>query len=189
MSIDTMSTGGPDQADRPERPAVSGYGAWTGFQIQVDRSDWHPRCRAFYEYWLSISSPGRLPSRKHISPEDIVPLLPRVWMLDVFRSPLRFRYRLVGTGEVLTLGRDPTGQWLDEAHPEFLTNRVVSDRYRFMAECGRPTWRHGTARWRQDPLHRTFENCIVPLAVDGVTVDIIFAFSIAFSADGNPVTV
>ena len=81
---------------------------------------------------------GRLPGRQHVSPFDIVPLLPRVWLLDVVRDPLRFRYRLVRTGEVRTLGREVTGQWIDEAHPEFLTNASLQARYRYMAECGQP---------------------------------------------------
>ena len=76
-----------------------------------DRAAWHPQCCTFYEYWLRITPPGRLPGRQHVSPLEIVPLLPRVWLLDVTRAPLRFRYRLVGTGEALTLGREVTGQW------------------------------------------------------------------------------
>jgi hypothetical protein len=94
-------------------------------------------------------------------------------MLDVVRRPLRFRYRLVGTGEALMLGREVTDQWVDEAHPEFLANASLQARYRYMAERGQPTWRRGPARWRQGPRHLTVENCIVPLANDGENVDII----------------
>ena len=113
------------------------YGEWADFEVPDDRSGWNADCRAFYDCWLRISPPGRLPGRQHVSPFDIVPLLPRVWLLDVVRDPLRFRYRLVGTGEVRTLGREVTGQWIDEAHPEFLTNASLQARYRYMAECGR----------------------------------------------------
>jgi hypothetical protein len=168
---------------------VSPYGVWTDYRIPASRSGWHPLCRTFYDYWLSISPPGGLPGRQHLSPLDIVSLLPRIWMLDVVRTPLRFRYRLIGTGETAAMGRELTGQWIDEAHPEFLTNRRISDRYRFMAHCGQPTWRRGPARWRRNRLHTTIENCIVPLAADGTNVDILFALSVAFFTDGTPVPI
>jgi hypothetical protein len=184
-----MRTDRKRPADEPGHAEPSDYAEWTDFRVPEDRSNWHPQCRAFYDYWLTISPPGRLPGRQHVSPFEIVPLLPRVWMLDVVHNPLRFRYRLVGTGEVRTLGREVTGQWIDEAHPEFLTNPSLQARYRYMAECGRPTWRRGPARWRQDPRHLTVENCIVPLASYGENVDILFAFSLAFFENGQLVPV
>jgi len=168
-------------------PSELRHGPWTDFQVPEDRTGWHPQCRRLYDYWSGISPPGRLPGRQHVSPADIVPLLPRVWMLDVVREPLRFRYRLVGTGEVGTLGRDVTGQWLDDVHPEFRTDALLNGRYRFMADTGRPTWRRGPVRWRHDNMHREVENCMVPLASDGSTVDIILALSVLFQADGSEI--
>src|SRR6202140_589588 len=84
-------------APEPNVAVAAGFGAWTVHQIPEDRSGWHPMVRRFYEYWLSVAPPGRLPGRQHIRPEDLVPLLPQLWMADVYRDPLRFRYRLVGT--------------------------------------------------------------------------------------------
>src|SRR5258707_1296396 len=78
-------------------PETTDFGIWTGHRIPEDRSSWHPLVCRLYEYWRAAAPPGRLPGRQHIAPEDIVPLLSRLWMLDVFREPLRFRYRLVGT--------------------------------------------------------------------------------------------
>ena len=46
----------------------------------------------------------------------------RMWMLDVHRDPLRYRYRLCGTEMVRSLGREVTGIWLDEAHPQLIEN-------------------------------------------------------------------
>jgi PAS domain len=174
----------------PDLARTGDFGPWTDYRIPADRSGWHPDCRRFYEYWSSVApAPGCLPGRRHVSPTEIVPLLPRVWMLDVVRAPLRFRYRLVGTAEVSTLGRDLTGQWVDEAHPNFADNPYLGNRYRFMAETGRPTWRRGPVRWGHDSEHRSVENCMVPLASDGATVDIIFAISVVFFKTGQPVPV
>ncbi|HVJ54366.1 MAG TPA: PAS domain-containing protein [Aliidongia sp.] len=192
MSMTSLDIAPRKARDRtgPEAPSfIEDFGPWTQFRIPEDRSGWNHQCRRFYQYWLDIAPPGRLPGRQHVSPGDIVSLLPRVWMLDVVRAPLRFRYRLVGTGEVATLGLDATGHWLDEVHPESVTDPALNDRYRFMVETGRPTWRRGPVRWGHDKSHRLVENCMVPLAADGRTVDIIFAFSMLFHDDGTAVLV
>jgi hypothetical protein len=166
----------PDRAD---------FGVWTGHRIPDDRSPWHPLVRRFYEYWRAVAPPGRLPGRQHIAPEDIVPLLSRLWIIDVFRDPLRFRYRLVGTDITRSVQRELTGQWLDEAQPESVRNVNLRDRYRFILETGQPTWRRGPTLWDRDPNHRVVENCLAPLATDGGTVDKVIAVSVLFDANGR----
>jgi len=166
-------------------PAGSTYGVWTNHRVPDDPSEWHPRIRRFYDYWLSVAPPGRLPGRQHIAPEDMIALLPRLWMADVFRGPLRLRYRLVGTEIVRSVQRELTGQWLDEAQPESVSNPTLSNRYRFIVETGQPTWRRGATLWSRDRQHRCVENCLVPLASDGATVDKILAMTVLFDTDGR----
>ena len=166
-------------------PALADFGVWTDHRIPDDRSSWHPLVRQFYEYWLKVAPPAGLPGRQHIAPEDLVPLLPRLWILDVFRNPLRFRYRLVGTEITRSVQRELTGLWLDEARPETARNPILRDRYRFIVEAGRPTWRRGQTLWSRDPTHRLVENCFAPLARDGKTVDKIIAVSVMFDASGR----
>lgn len=167
--------------------ATGDYGIWTGHRIPEDRSAWHPMVRRFYDYWLSVAPPGRLPGRQHVAPEDLVPLLPRLWLIDVYRDPLRFRYRLVGTAVVKSVGRELTNKWLDEVQPQSMRNPAVRDRYRFVAETGRPAWRRGATSWERDPIHRTIENCFVPLAADGKTVDKIFTVNVLYDAGGREI--
>jgi hypothetical protein len=162
------------------------YGVWTGYQIPDDRDGWHPLVRCFYEYWVSVSPPGQLPGRQHIAPEEVPALWSRMWMLDVYRDPLRYRYRLCGTEMVRSLGREVTGAWLDEAHPQLAENPQSRERFRFVAEIGRATWRHGAPLWTRDPEHRTIETCIVPLAADGSRVDKILGISVMFDSQGKP---
>jgi hypothetical protein len=164
----------------------SDYGIWTGYRIPEDRSDWHPLVRAFYDYWRSVSPPDRLPGRQHIAPEAIPLLWSRLWMLDVHRDPLRYRYRLCGTEVVRSLGREVTGLWLDEAHPTLVANPQSRDRFRYMAETGQPTWRRGPPLWTRDPEHRIVETCVVPLAADGFTVDKILGLTVMFDSQGRP---
>jgi len=179
--------GEPMTEDRPPSDAAreNGFGAWTDHRIPEDRSGWHPLVQTFYDYWLAAAPPGRLPGRQHVRPEDLAPLLSRLWLLDVYRDPLRFRYRLAGTDIVRSVGRELTNGWLDEVQPETLQNPMLRDRYRYIVETGRPTWRRGPSFWVRNPLHRIIENCLVPLAADGQNVDMVFAVSVLFDASGQ----
>jgi hypothetical protein len=64
---------------------------------------------------------------------------------------------------------------------------MAYDRYRFVTETGRPTWRRGPIYWKRDPAQRSIETCMAPLATDGVIVDRIFAMSVAFDANGREI--
>lgn len=81
--------------------------------------DCHPKIRSLAEYWLRISPENCIPGRQHFDPLEIWDLVSNVWIVDVFDSPPRFRYRVVGTRIVEYLGRDPTGETMDEVFPHF----------------------------------------------------------------------
>jgi len=172
-------------APRPSEPNPD-YGEWTNYQIPDDRSGWHPLVRRFYDYWLSVAPPGRLPGRQHISPDQMTPFLSKLWLLDIHRDPLRFRCRLIGSDMVRTLGGEVTGRWLDEVHPQSTVNPSSRERFRILAEQARPSWRRGLPHWvRAVPEYRVVESCLVPLAGDGVTVDIVMAMSMLFDGSGR----
>jgi hypothetical protein len=166
-------------------PIAGDYGEWTDHRIPDDRSAWHPLAQQFYEYWLAAAPPGLLPGRQHIRPEEMIPFLSRLWLLDVHRDPLRYRCRLIGSDMARSIGRDVTGAWFDEVHPQSVNNPSSRDRFRLIAEQGRPTWRRGAPRWVREPDYRIVENCLVPLAADGHTVDKLLGMSVVFDADGK----
>ncbi len=180
-----FSNGRAQEPDRAAeiRPAV----AWQECDAATDRSAWNPRIARFFEYWLSIATPGRLPGRQHFDPLDIPELMPRVWILDVVRGPtgLRFRYRLVGTKEVDTLQREVTGQWLDAVHPHLSARADAFDRFRHIAERGVATYRKGQVSFLHHKDHRIVENCMLPLARDGSRVDMIAACSVLYLLSGK----
>jgi hypothetical protein len=165
--------------------AVDDFGDWTGYEIPRDRTDWHPLVCRLYDYWRSIAPPDRLPGRQDLVPEDIAPLWSRAWMLDVFRDPLRYRYRLCGTEMVRSLGREVTGEWIDEVHPVLIANPRSCERLRFMVETGCPTWRRGPPLWTREPKQPQIETCIVPFAGDGRSVDKMLAVSVLFDYAGR----
>ncbi|MGH6894386.1 MAG: PAS domain-containing protein [Dongiaceae bacterium] len=58
-----------------------------------------PRIHRLYSYWNGLRQGGSdiLPRRADVAPDQIRELLPNIMIVDVEQSPLRFRYRLVGT--------------------------------------------------------------------------------------------
>jgi hypothetical protein len=176
----------PAAADQAASQPAGEFGVWTGYQIPDDRSGWHPLVVRFYDHWRALAPPGRLPSRQDLIPEDIVPFWSRTWILDVFRDPLRYRYRLCGSDMVRSYGYEVTGRWLDEVHPALIENPETRERFRFMAETGRPTWRRGLPLWTCDPKHTAIETLIMPLAADGRTVDKLLAVSVVYDSSGKP---
>jgi hypothetical protein len=103
----------------------------------------------------------------------------------VVRGPvgLRYRYRLAGTLEVETLEREVTGQWFDEAHAGAPGVDFACRRFAHMVEHRVATWRKGPVRLLHHKDHKTVENCMVPLARDGTTVDMIMACSVVSGRD------
>jgi hypothetical protein len=161
---------------------------WQRCSATTDRSAWNPYLAKFFSYWLSIRpAEDLLPGRQHFDPIDLAAVMARVWLLDVVRDggQVRFRYRLVGTKEVETLQREVTGQWFDDVHPRLKENPAHLERYRYMVESGQPTYRKGVVNFAHKREHEQVENCIVPLARDGRTVDIIAACSVLYRSDGR----
>ena len=147
-------------------------------------ADCDPRVRQLFDYWLSIHpAGGGLPGRQHFDPLAVAKLLPWLWMADVQRSPLRFRYRLLGTENVREMERDYTGRWIDEANPGFLASPIYPQ---FVAAVER-----GQVAYRNGPPHHhvrsdyvamkdyiTIERVLLPMARDGRVVDLLLAISI-----------
>ncbi len=83
-----------------------------------DFIDCHPRFRQLNDYLVSRAPEGSLPGRQHIDPTDIPGLLSVITFVDVERDgdALRLRFRLVGTTCTEGMGRDLTGEYIDESH-------------------------------------------------------------------------
>jgi hypothetical protein len=137
-----------------------------------------PKIKALYAYWLSIRpAGGLLPARRHFDPLDIPELLPNIWMIDVRRDPLRFRFRLIGTEVVRFTGRDATGRWLDEVYPNYRS----SDAYHVhcaVAESSRPRYRKSGVLSNPNRKQVTAERLYLPLADDGRNVDIVLVMTL-----------
>lgn len=138
------------------------------------------RIQQLHAHWLGLHpGPGVLPGRQHVDPAALPRLLPFLWLGDVQRVPLRFRYRLLGTEHLRVFGRDYTGHWLDQVHPGFEASRGYAHYVAAVAE-GRTGYRRGhTILGPALPQrYRGIERLLLPLARDGGTVDMLLAISI-----------
>lgn len=126
-----------------------------------------------YAYWRGLCA-GRLPSRAMIDPTAIPALLPHVVIHGVRRDPLDFVYRLVGTEVRRHMAEDRTGQWMSTVPGQQPPSRIWDNLAEIVA-TGRPIL-------NQTPYtgpHRDFmrmESVQLPLAADGVIVDMILVF-------------
>ncbi|NKB59668.1 MAG: PAS domain-containing protein [Alphaproteobacteria bacterium] len=140
-------------------------------------SDAHADIITLYEYWLSISPNGKLPSRDDFDPIDVPHLLPNLWLLEVHHDPLRFWRRTVGSRIEEFAGRNLTGGYVGE----HLNNQKQSGVHSFLIdvlESKRPSWRRGKPLISFEKEFSELERLYLPLAADGDTVDMILAMTV-----------
>lgn len=144
--------------------------------------------RALYVYWLGLHpDDDTLPGRQHFDPANLAhhhpQLLPNLWLVDVEREPLRFRYRLVGgalvdAGAIARVGRY-VDQTADPKRPGNLNDalaRVVRDR--------QPSHRKGEPNMPHDRHIESLERLSLPMASDGRTVDLVLSITVYDWQDG-----
>ena len=140
-----------------------------------------PTLRRLYDYWRTRRSDGALPGRAALRPEEMVPLLPQVFLVDVRDGGASFHYRLIGTRVAQWSGGDATGWEMDDprcgaggAVLLALHRETVSTR-RPVLVAGEPSLFNGSML--------SFDRLLLPLAGDGRTIDMILG-----GADGRPAT-
>lgn len=135
------------------------------------------RTADLYDYWLSIRpSPGLLPGRRNFHPTDVPQLLQWIWLVDVQRKPLRFKYRLVGTAHVDDAASNPTGQSYDAVHPRFRSSSAYPQ-FVAVAEQAQVAFYCGPPVYVIDYEHKTIERLILPMAQNGSDVDMLLAIT------------
>lgn len=129
------------------------------------------RIASFHAHWRALSREGALPARDAIDPMNIKPLLPNILIMDIEPSPLRVRYRLIGTAIAEISRRDITGRYLDTLQFDHPRERATFEAgYRLLLESRAPVF--GRIQWLAlSDLTLSYESAIFPLAGDGVTID------------------
>lgn len=128
------------------------------------------RLRRLFDYWDGKRAGRKLPARAALDPVDFAYALANVALVDVLRDPLRFRFRLVGTEIVRRDGTDLTGKTVDD-HPLPEYRALLRDSYGEVVASGEPAV---FLRERlMDDKPRQYEVLYLPLAADGVTIDML----------------
>lgn len=144
----------------------------------MDVTDWDPRLVKLYRYWRSIHRKGDLlPRREDFDPLAIYDILPFVWMVDIHRNPLRFKFRLMGTENVNAMGWDVTGKWIDEAYPTFCEGADGYADYASLAKEKTPSYRKGPAHYHV-PEHKLIERIMLPMVDDDNRCNLIVAATV-----------
>lgn len=131
------------------------------------------RLYRLYNYWLSKRRDGRLPARADLDALEMGYMLGSMAMVAVEREPhLRFRYRLIGHKLAERTGVDLTGRYVDD-YPDPKYRELLLSRCNDLVANPRPliSRQHrviGNRRY-------DYEAVWLPLAADGVNVDILLA--------------
>jgi hypothetical protein len=150
-----------------------------------DKASWDERLQRLERYWRERHPASGLPGRQHIDPLEMgSTLLPYLFLLDVEGPPLRFRYRLVGTHMVKGIGRDPTGQLMETAFPDFMFGSSYPD-YVACVRNRAAIRRKGAPTSVQTRNYIVIDRLLLPLAGDGATVDRILGASIYWDSRGR----
>ncbi len=127
--------------------------------------------RPLYLYWNEARGEKTMPSRSEIDPVAFQPeILPNIILADVVQSPLRFRFRVMGTAITEMLGDDWTGRFIHEI-PNI--DHKVQEQYVSTALNGKPSL-DVTEYDKRDSslmLHRLnrYERLLLPLSEkDGI---------------------
>ncbi|HET8728945.1 MAG TPA: PAS domain-containing protein [Alphaproteobacteria bacterium] len=148
-------------------------------------SPWHPKLRQIYDRWRAMTPEDRLPGRQHLDPVQMGNLLPCICLLDIQREPFRVRFRLAGTNFRYALHREITGAWIDEVYADSPYCSDVIERYKGVAEKRLPSWRRGKPLLMVDAAFSEVESLVLPLARDGVTVDMLIMAAVYYRRDGT----
>lgn len=162
-------------ADATSRPVVMIVATtsppWPG--SDPDFVDRHPRFKQLNDYLRERAPKGELPGRQHIDPTDIPNLLSVISFVDVERDgrKIRLRYRLVGTTCTEAMGRDLTGEYLDESQVSQCGDLIVPQMKEIVAR--------GQPGFGDLPValpgreHIGYQRVYFPLARNGVDVDML----------------
>jgi len=135
--------------------------------------------------WREKLRGRKMPSRADLDPlEFSAAAWPHLMLIDVEKAAnLRFRYRLIGSHIVNTLGRDSTGRYIDEVQDPAAYDEFV-DGYRWAVENGRPLRRSGRAIFVNKEWV-TFETLVLPLSLDDMAVNMLLAPAV-FTTTAEP---
>lgn len=137
----------------------------------------HPQLRQLYDYWDGLRGARRFPARRDIDPVDLRFAVGSLTLVEVLRDPLRFRFRLAGSGFSHRFGMDFTGKTFDDV-PDPAYRAQITEIFRRVAETGEPS---ASLNERiLDGRPHKFETLRLPLSEDGLVVNMVLVCALYF---------
>ena len=124
------------------------------------------------DYWERKRSGHPMPGRQDIDPVEMQDFLPRIALLDIVRQPVRFRYRVCGTGVCHVHHCDTTGLWVDGLEPDPYGS-MMHEQYFDVVRSRRPAM-HLNVLSSHD-CYRAYTHLLMPLGRDRKSVDMILS--------------
>lgn len=129
-----------------------------------------PGLKPALDYWECKRAGRLMPGRDDLDPGEMVEFLPRIMLADVEHAPLRFRYRLCGTGICHVNPFDPTHLTADALLPRAY-GALIHGQYAGVLATGLPAL-HLNVFDNHDRYH-SYAHLILPLSRDHTTIDMI----------------
>src|SRR5262249_48953315 len=140
-------------------------------------------------YWRSIHpARGGLPGYQDFAASSVAALLPWLWLFEVHRPALRFRYRriggehafryrLLGRAHAAAMGRESAGLWVDEVRP-ILRAEPAYDQFVAAVDRRAIGYYKGSPTYPVGQGFGGIERLVLPLAGDGATVDMLLGITV-----------
>jgi hypothetical protein len=133
----------------------------------------HPLLRRLLAMWEAKCGDRMMPGRADFDVFELKDWLGNLMLIEVLDGAVEFRYRLYGSVLASYYGRDLTGKLTAAILPE--TRDIVRREYAQVCAARRPMMVERTRSVKHSM--RLVAKLILPLAADGVTVDMILVAS------------
>lgn len=153
---------------------------------ESDRRAWHPKLQRLYDYWRSKCPAEGLPRRSDIDPVEIGPLLHDIFLVAVEREPLRFRFRLLGSGITTVSRPNVLGRTMDEVYPDVREKLTYQD-YVICSETAAVRHYRGPTMFNPDFNFLVTERLLLPVSEGGGNVDFILGAAIYEDTSGKAI--
>lgn len=136
----------------------------------------HPRLTGLYRFWNARRGARAMPCRADFLPEDMLPFLGYIILIDVEETPRRFRFRLVGTEIVQSYGFEVTGKYTDAVQPPSYRD-MIERHYAQAAALARPVAHRMSFTESPGRIHELVRLSL-PLSDDGARVNMLMLASV-----------
>jgi hypothetical protein len=130
-----------------------------------------PELKKLLGIWDALRQGRRMPARADLGPFDLKAHLGHLFLVDVQRDPLRFRYRLIGTKITNIVHRDVTGRYFEDIYTGRLLESMIEVQSWVVNERAPLRIFNRTGHPRNTVY--VYDGLLLPLSADGETVNMV----------------